>query len=226
MQLPTTLLAAVDSSVGGKTAVNLAAGKNLAGSFYQPDLVLCDTDTLSSLPESVFRDGCAEVIKYGVIASGELFAAVDEGIKNNLEQIITECVGIKSDIVSKDERDRGLRQLLNFGHTAGHAIERCSDYAVSHGEAVAIGMVIVSRAAYKSSLCDESVYIRIKDMLIKYRLPVTSPYSTEQLLESALSDKKREGGSISLVIPEYIGKAVTKKLSVDELGAFLALGLE
>ncbi|OGO87818.1 MAG: 3-dehydroquinate synthase [Clostridiales bacterium GWF2_36_10] len=224
VQLPTTLLAQVDSSVGGKTAVNLKAGKNLAGSFYQPDLVLCDTDTLSSLPENIFNSGCAEVIKYGVIASKELFEKLKDGTKNDLEQIIAECVQIKSDIVSVDEHDRGLRQLLNFGHTAGHAVERFTDFAVSHGEAVAIGMVIASCAAYKSGYCEKNVYDEIKALLVNYNLPVSTDLTVEQLLDSALSDKKREGATISLVIPEYIGKAVTKKVSITELADFFKLG--
>jgi len=224
VQLPTTLLAAVDSSVGGKTAVNLKAGKNLAGSFYQPDLVLCDINTLSSLPENIFNSGCAEVIKYGVIASKELFNSLKSGIKNDLENIIAECVQIKSDIVSVDEHDRGIRQLLNFGHTAGHAVELCTDFSVSHGEAVAIGMVIASKAAYKSGFCDKSVYDEIKILLEQYNLPVSTELTAEQLIKVALSDKKREGEFISLVLPEYIGKAVTKKISINDLLNFLKQG--
>ncbi|PKM63062.1 MAG: 3-dehydroquinate synthase [Firmicutes bacterium HGW-Firmicutes-21] len=226
VQLPTTLLAAVDSSVGGKTAVNLPTGKNLAGSFYQPDLVLCDIDTLSSLPEGIFKDGCAEVIKYGVISSKTLFDTLKNGINNNLSDIIAECIQIKSDIVSLDEQDRGLRQLLNFGHTVGHAIERGTDFTVSHGGAVAVGMVIISKAAYKSGLCEKSVHDEIKELLTAYNLPVSTALTAELLLEHALSDKKREGGTISLVIPEYIGRAVTKKVSVDELESFIKSGLD
>jgi 3-dehydroquinate synthase len=224
VQLPTTLLAAVDSSVGGKTAVNLKAGKNLAGSFYQPDLVLCDTGTLSSLPDKIFNDGCAEVIKYGVIASSTLFEKLKKGIKNNLEDIIAECVRIKSDIVAVDEHDRGLRQLLNFGHTAAHAIERGTNFAVSHGEAVAIGMVIASNYAWQTGFCDKTVYDVVKSLVGMYHLPTTTDLTADELLTSALSDKKREGATISLVLPEYIGKAVTKKVNLDGLAEFLKIG--
>lgn len=224
VQLPTTLLAAVDSSVGGKTAVNLKAGKNLAGSFYQPDLVLCDIDTLSSLPDTIFNSGCAEVIKYGVIASSSLFEKLKTGIRNNLESIIAECVRIKSGIVAVDEHDRGLRQLLNFGHTAAHAIERATDFAVPHGEAVAIGMVIASSYAFQTGFCDKNVYDEIKNLVTKHHLPAETNLTAETLLKSALSDKKREGEAISLVLPEYIGKAVTKKVDLDGLAEFLKIG--
>lgn len=226
VQLPTTLLAAVDSSVGGKTAVNLKAGKNLAGSFYQPDLVLCDINTLSSLPKNIFDSGCSEVIKYGVIASEALFETLKKGIETDLENIIAECVQIKSDIVSADEHDNGLRQLLNFGHTAAHAIERKTNFAVSHGEAVAIGMVIAAKAAYKSGLCDKSVYEDIKKLLLQYNLPVSTKLTAKQLLESALSDKKRKGDKISLVLPIRIGKAIIKNVSIDELERFFKLGTD
>lgn len=225
VQIPTTLLAAVDSSVGGKTAVNLKAGKNLAGSFYQPDLVLCDTDTLSSLPDAIFNCGCAEVIKYGVIASNTLFEKLKSGIKNDLERIIAECVQIKSDIVSVDEQDRGLRQLLNFGHTAAHAIERATDFAVPHGEAVAIGMVIASNYAWRINFCDKSVYDEIKSLVASYRLPISTNLTADALLQSALSDKKRDGTFISLVLPECIGKAVTKKVDLEGLSEFLKIGM-
>ncbi len=226
VQLPTTLLAAVDSSVGGKTAVNLKAGKNLMGSFYQPDLVACDTDTLSTLPDKIFNDGCAEVIKYGVIANSSLFDRIKEGVKERLEDIIADCVSIKGDIVMRDERESGLRQMLNFGHTAAHAIERCSDFAISHGEAVAVGMIIASRASYKYGLCDISVCNDLVSLLKQYKLPLTTELSSSQLLEAALSDKKRTGDTISLVLPERIGKAIIKKVSVSELCDFFRLGLD
>jgi 3-dehydroquinate synthase len=214
----------VDSSVGGKTAVNLKAGKNLAGSFYQPDLVICDINTLASLPEAIFNSGCAEVIKYGVIASDTLFEKLKGGIKNDLERIIAECVRIKSEIVAVDEQDRGLRQLLNFGHTAAHAIERGTDFAVPHGDAVAIGMVIAAKYAYQTGFCDKKVYDEVKRMVEKYHLPSETNLTAEALLKSALSDKKREGASISLVLPEYIGRAVTKKVDLNGLAEFLKIG--
>ena len=134
VQAPTTLLAAVDSSVGGKTAIDLDAGKNLAGAFYQPSAVLCDLDTLNTLPENIFRDGCAEVIKYGVLYDEALFAHLEEkGLGFDQEEVISRCVELKRDVVAQDEFDRGERQKLNLGHTIGHGIEACSGYKISHG---------------------------------------------------------------------------------------------
>ncbi|MEI6579117.1 MAG: 3-dehydroquinate synthase, partial [Eubacteriales bacterium] len=144
VQMPTTLLAAVDSSVGGKTGVNLDAGKNLAGAFWQPSLVLCDCDTLNTLPDDILADGIAEAIKYGMIRDKELFEMLEFGdCISNPEACVARCVTIKGNIVAKDEFDNGERQLLNFGHTLAHSIEKLSDYKISHGHAVAIGMVIV-----------------------------------------------------------------------------------
>ena len=150
IQIPTTLLAAVDSSVGGKTAIDLPSGKNLVGAFYQPKLVLCDTDTLNTLPEDIFRDGCAEVIKYGVLYDAELFAHLDEsGLSFDREAVIARCVELKRDVVAEDEFDRGKRQKLNLGHTIGHGIEACSGYGISHGKAVAMGMTIITKTPAK-----------------------------------------------------------------------------
>ena len=147
-QIPTTLLAMVDSSVGGKTAIDLPAGKNLAGTFYQPWLVLCDPDCLDSLPDEIFRDGCAEVIKYAVLGNAPFFEELNCTPPHaQLEHIIETCVRMKRDIVAQDEFDRGQRQLLNLGHTFGHGIEACSGFAVSHGSAVAIGMAMIVRSA-------------------------------------------------------------------------------
>ena len=152
IQIPTTLLAMVDSSVGGKTAIDLPAGKNLAGTFYQPWLVLCDPDCLTTLPEDIFRDGCAEVIKYAVLGNAPFFDDLRAGSAHaQLEHIIETCVTMKRDIVAQDEFDRGQRQLLNLGHTFGHGIEACSGFAVSHGSAVAIGMAMMVRAAAASA---------------------------------------------------------------------------
>ena len=145
VQIPTSLLAMVDSSVGGKTAIDLPAGKNLCGAFYQPLLVLCDTDALNTLPEDVFRDGCAEVIKYGVLFDADLFAhLMDRGPGFDREAVISRCVELKRDVVAQDEFDTGVRMKLNLGHTIGHGIEAGTDYTVTHGKAVAAGMAIVS----------------------------------------------------------------------------------
>ena len=218
VQVPTTLLAAVDSSVGGKTAVNLTAGKNLMGAFYQPSLVLCDILTLGTLSDEIFADGMAEVIKYGVIYDRELFDAVKGGnVKDNLEKIIARCVEPKRDVVAKDEFDKGERQLLNFGHTMAHSIEKCSNFEVSHGSAVAIGMVIAARASAKLGWSKEDCTAEIIDAVTANSLPCKCSYSPADLANAALSDKKRAGGSIAFVVPEIIGKCSLKKVSVDVL---------
>ena len=225
IQLPTTLLAAVDSSVGGKTAIDLPAGKNLAGAFYQPELVICDIKTLDTLREEIFRDGCAEVIKYAVIADRELFAALKQPIRPQLEKIITRCVGIKRDIVARDEFDTGLRQLLNFGHTVGHAVEACSHFAVSHGSGVAIGMAAESRAAEAMGFCDAVCRDEILSLLRMYGFDLSCPYPAKRLCEKALSDKKRRGDTITLVVPRDIGKAELLPMNVSELPDFFQKGM-
>lgn len=224
-QIPTTLLAAVDSSVGGKTAIDLEVGKNLVGAFYQPDIVICDYATLDTLKPEVFNDGCAEVIKYGVIASKELFDKCMLGIKDNLEEIITECVKIKRDIVMQDEFDTGLRQLLNYGHTIGHGVEACSKYKITHGSAVAIGMVAITKATINLGLCKEEVLDSIKECLSKCDLPLYTNYSVDELYGVMLSDKKIDGAKINLVIPLKIGEAVLHKVSTKELKDILIAGL-
>lgn len=225
IQVPTTLLAAVDSSVGGKTAVDLVAGKNLAGAFHQPSLVLCDYKTLDTLPPEVFSDGCAEVIKYGVINDRPLFNKFKEGIRNNIEDVIAECVIKKADIVSKDEFDNGCRQLLNLGHTVGHAIELCSDLEVSHGSAVAIGMVIVTRMAVKLGLCPEDDLCELITALKAEGLPTECSFGANELASVATADKKRSGDSISLIVPYGIGNSKPMKVSVNQLSELIAKGL-
>ncbi len=218
VQVPTTLLAAVDSSVGGKTAVNLAAGKNLMGAFYQPSLVLCDTDTLGTLSPEIFADGMAEVIKYGVIFDRELFDAVKGGnIADKLEKIIARCVELKRDVVAKDEFDKGDRQLLNFGHTMAHSIEKCSSFEISHGSAVAIGMVIAAKAGAKLGWSEENCTAEIIEANKNNNLPCECGFSSAELADAALSDKKRTGNSIAFVAPRRIGECYLKKISVDIL---------
>jgi 3-dehydroquinate synthase len=224
-QIPTTLLAMVDSSVGGKTAVDLPGGKNQVGAFYQPDIVLCDYSTLQTLPEEFFIDGCAEVIKHGIILSEELFNLLKEPIRPQLEDIIARNVTIKSNIVMQDEKDTGIRQILNFGHTIGHGIEKHSGYRVSHGKAVAIGMVVASRGAYRMGLCSEECHLEIVDMVRRYGLPDKTDLTPEQLIEAAFFDKKRNGKNISLIVPEKIGKCVIKSFSMEEMAEFIKLAV-
>ena len=225
-QIPSTLLAMVDSSVGGKTAINLPAGKNLAGAFYQPNIVICDVSLLSTLAPEVYRDGCAEVVKYGVIADSRLFNSLAIPVNEQPEEIIARCVEIKRDIVSEDEFEHGSRKLLNFGHTVGHAIELLSDYQISHGQAVAIGMAIETRMAIRMGLCEESCLRDILDMLRRYGLPTSTQFEAGLIARACLSDKKRDGGSLTMVFPTEIGSCVLKEIPVSELDALIRLGLE
>lgn len=226
VQIPTTLLAMVDSSVGGKTAVDLKAGKNLAGAFYQPDLVLCDYDALNTLEPETFAEGMAEVIKYGVIFDKELFALVKNGNVNaDIEKIITRCVELKRDVVEADEHDKGERQLLNFGHTIGHAVEKCSQFGVSHGNAVAIGMVIAAKASFDLGWSEENCTDDIIYALENNALPVKTSFSADELYDVTLNDKKRTGGEISLVVPEKMGKCVLRKVPVEQVYDFIKSGI-
>lgn len=226
IQVPTTLLAAVDSSVGGKTAIDLPAGKNLAGAFYQPRLVLCDTDTLSSLPEDTFQDGCAEVIKYGVLYDPDLFSYLEStGLSFDREKVIARCVELKRDVVMEDEFDTGARMRLNLGHTIGHGVEAQSDFTVSHGKAVAIGMAIVSRSAENAGICDAETKDRILSILRSFGLPQTTDCTADDIYTCALSDKKRSGGSVSLIIPERIGFCRIAPTPVETLKNFIEAGL-
>lgn len=225
VQVPTTLLAAVDSSVGGKTGIDLPAGKNLAGAFYQPNAVICDVSLLSTLTPDVFRDGCAEVIKHGVIADRALFYSLETPIETQLENVIARNVEIKRDIVAEDEFDTGVRKLLNFGHTIGHAIELLSDYQTSHGLSVATGMAVVTRAAIRLGFCEERCLRDIQQMLKSYDLPENTQYKAGKLAEACLSDKKRDGKSITMVFPVEIGKCVLKEIPVSELESVIQLGL-
>lgn len=218
VQVPTTLLAAVDSSVGGKTAVNLTAGKNLMGAFYQPELVLCDTRTLDTLSDDIFADGMAEVIKYGVIFDRVLFDKVCGGnVKSDIEKIIARCVELKRDVVARDEFDKGDRQLLNFGHTMAHSIEKCSHFEISHGSAVAIGMVIAAKASAKLGWSDEDCTAEIINANKNNNLPTECGYAPDDLADVALSDKKRTGGTINFVVPKVIGECYLKKIPVEVL---------
>lgn len=220
IQVPTTLLAAVDSSVGGKTAIDLPAGKNLAGAFWQPSLVLCDTDTLASLPPDVFRDGCAEVIKYGVLYDPELFAHLEaKGLDFDRETVITQCVEWKRNVVIQDEFDTGARMKLNLGHTIGHGVEARSNFTLSHGKSVAIGMAIVCRA----SQCPDTD--RILALLTKFGLPTETHYPLEDIYSYTLSDKKRNGGTIHLIIPKEIGQCAIVPTPVEKLKSFIQAGL-
>lgn len=220
IQLPTTLLAAVDSSVGGKTAIDLNAGKNLAGAFCQPSLVLCDIDTLKSLPEEIFRDGCAEVIKYGILYDPQLFTELENAkLMFDREKVITRCIELKRDVVMLDEFDTGERMKLNLGHTVGHSIEQASHFTLSHGKAVAMGIAIISRA-FSPVDCD-----RILSTLRAFGLSEKCEYSADTLLKHMLSDKKRADNTIRLIVPRAIGNCEIVPTPIDDLKSILQAGL-
>lgn len=228
IQIPTTLLACVDSSVGGKTAVNLKAGKNLAGAFHQPVAVLADPDALGTLPKKVWADGMAEVIKYGVLFDRKLFDRVAKGVTPldpDLDAIIARCVELKSQVVEQDEKDRGVRQLLNLGHTFGHALERVSDYSISHGHAVAAGMAMMSRACVKRGLCSEETARAIEAALSNNGLPSRNELPLEALRAAIRKDKKASGAhgqeDIHLVTVEAIGTCRLFKVPLDSVGSWL-----
>lgn len=230
IQIPTTLLAIVDSSVGGKTGVNLNAGKNLAGAFWQPSLVVFDPYVLDTLSYDAMLDGIAEAVKAGFIGDrtiiddiNGLTSAADSDF---LMEIAARAVEVKRIVVEEDERDTGSRQLLNFGHTLAHAIEKLSDYQISHGHAVAMGMVIVSAAAdaleWSEEPCSDSVWA----ILTRFKFPLDCPYDARELTRAALADKKIRGDEITLVVPEMIGKCCLKTIPTDRLEEFIACGLE
>lgn len=218
VQIPSTLLACVDSSVGGKTAVNLPEGKNLLGAFYQPWLVLCDPQVLCTLPPDIYADGMAEVIKYGMIGDRELFEALENDALDDTA-IIQRCVSIKRDVVQADEHDHGCRQLLNFGHTVGHAVEKCSGFTISHGSAVAVGMAIVARA----TMANEDV-ARLEMLLARHGLPVQCAFSAEALYAAACNDKKRENDTLNLIVCDSIGEGKIQPMAVSALQALIEKG--
>ena len=225
IQLPTTLLAAVDSSVGGKTAIDLAAGKNLAGAFLQPAAVLCDTDCLRSLPAAVFADGAAEAIKTGVLSGDTLFSLFEDGTLTDAPaEVIARCIRYKAGVVERDEKERGERRKLNLGHTVGHAIEKCSGYAMPHGHAVAAGLAVMACASERLGWAEPGVSARIAACLEKNGLPTGTDYPAEALAKAALADKKRSGDSITIVVPRAIGGCELKRIPVTELLPIIAAG--
>lgn len=226
VQIPTTLLASVDSSVGGKTAIDLEAGKNLCGTFWQPSCVICDPDVLETLDPAVFADGMAEVIKYGVICSHEIFATVkNKPDAAKICEVIAACVQTKADVIADDEFDRGRRALLNLGHTFGHAIEKCSNFTISHGSAVAIGMVMAARVSAELGFCDASCINDIESALVSNALPTSCDFGVAELVKAALSDKKKSGDKISLVLFRSIGDSFTHTVPTADLETIFGIGL-
>lgn len=225
LMLPTTLLADADSSVGGKTAVNLPQGKNLAGAFHQPVAVLCDPDALNTLPPGQFRGGMAEIIKYGMIGSPDLLARLRRDVRDDLEEVIAECVEMKARLVAADEFDRGERRLLNFGHTLGHAIEFASGQRLQHGEAVALGMEIITAGCVSAGLCPPDVLSGLRELLTRYGLTVRPAPAARDLLPFFLRDKKADASGVTLVLPESFGRCILKKCPFDDLRELTERGL-
>ena len=215
ISIATTLLAAVDSSVGGKTAVNLDAGKNQVGAFHQPSLVICDTDTLDTLSAQMRSNGYAEIIKYGMICDIELLNL------KNIDEIIERCVIIKSKFVSEDERDTGVRQLLNFGHTVGHIIEKRQEYRPPHGFAVACGMLVMTQAAVNHGFCGIDCLKFLQNKLKEFGLPAYPYLVPRPFTLDVSSDKKRSGDTLTIVIPTAPGKCELHKIKVSEFADFV-----
>ncbi len=223
VQIPTTLLAQVDSSVGGKVAINLKAGKNLAGAFWQPQLVVMDPDVLDTLPDRAFSDGMAEVIKYGCIWDREFFDRLLQcrnraGIMLNIENVLYLCCSIKSEVVQADERDLGLRMILNFGHTLGHAYEKAYHYETyTHGQAVAAGMCRAAEIGETLGVTPAGVAEQIIAAMRQYGLPDRIACSMEDYRGAIGLDKKGEGKDIRLIVLSELGKAAARRMKKEEL---------
>jgi 3-dehydroquinate synthase len=219
VQIPTSLLAQVDSSVGGKTAVDLPQGKNLCGAFHQPSLVIIDPDVLKTLSHHFFSDGMGEVIKYGCIKSASLFEKLESGdVKDNLTDIITECVSIKRQVVENDEKEHGERALLNFGHTCGHAIEKLWNFeTVSHGEAVAIGMVMITRAGENLGITEKGTTDRLIKVLEKNDLKISDTHTDKEIISAMNGDKKRTGTGIKFVMINKIGSSFINPIKYEDI---------
>ena len=223
VQIPTTYLSAIDSSVGGKTSVNLLGGKNLVGAYWQPSLVLCDYGSFEFLPQEYILEGRAEAAKSAFVSDANLIPFIQ---KDDFQHVVERCISIKKSIVEADEGDRGLRQLLNFGHTIGHGIEKLSSFTVSHGQAVAKGMVVETKAAYAMGLTSYDISSDIAAILEGLGFDLSVDYSIDDLYHYALTDKKIFGDKITIVVPEAIGKCKLHKIPVSQLKEYIQLGLK
>ena len=220
VQIPTTLLSQIDSSVGGKTAIDLECGKNLVGAFCQPSLVLCDVDTLSTLPKEIFIDGMGETAKYAVLDE-KIFSLIEKG-DYDIKDLIYLCIDYKRKIVEEDEFESGVRKYLNLGHTPAHGIEKLSSYTLPHGRAVAMGLNVILQNSLKHNLISDMEFERIKSVIFKCVGENVCPYSVKEICFSSLSDKKRSGNDITLVMINGIGKVILNKISVDNLWGYLS----
>lgn len=225
VQIPTTLLSQVDSSVGGKTGCDLSFGKNLVGAFHNPRLVLVDTETLSTLPERYIKDGMGEVIKYGCIKSADLFEklALCENFSNIMQDVIYECIDIKRIVVENDFTEKGERMLLNFGHTPAHAIEKIENFSgLAHGEAVGVGMLKVARAGERIGITEVGTAEKIESLLKKFGLPCTTDIDNEKIVQDMIHDKKRRADEINLVLLHSVGNSFIKAFPIKDLKEFFS----
>lgn len=227
VQIPTTLLSQVDSSVGGKTGCDLSFGKNLVGAFHNPKLVLIDPDTIETLPERYKIDGIGEVIKYAFIKSEKLFdlLSLADNFDDILEEVIYLCVDIKREVVENDFTEKGERMLLNFGHTLAHAIEKAQNYeGLAHGEAVGVGMLFITRASEKFGYTDKGTADKIEMLLKKYQLPTSLEADINALTDIMFYDKKRRGDGINLVFAKNVGNSFVQPFPTAGLKGFFAEG--
>ncbi len=218
VQIPTTLLAQIDSSVGGKTAIDLEHGKNLVGAFLQPEVVICDVNTLSTLPQDIYLDGMGEGVKYALL-DAKIYQLLSSDYQ--LEELVYLCVDYKRRIVEIDEKENGLRRVLNLGHTIAHGIEQLSNYTVSHGRAVAMGLEVIVRVSQKHGYIDEATATKLLDVIIKNIGNTACPYAIGDIAKASLNDKKRTGDSISLVLVDGIGSVTQVKVEVACLEDYL-----
>ena len=227
IQVPTSLLAMVDAAVGGKTGIDIPKGKNQVGAFWQPALVIEDTAFLKTLPEEVFTEGMGEVTKYAFIMDEKLYSVLEKtggSITDELlEKIVAACVVDKAGIIEEDENDNGRRQILNFGHTVGHVIERDSGFTKPHGICVAKGMGIIIDASVREGTLDKDEAEKMKDLLKLYKLPVTDEITPAQIAEGAMNDKKKRGSTLSVILVDKIGNAVIRKMTKEEFLKFLSI---
>ena len=231
VQVPTSLLAMVDSSVGGKTAVDLAAGKNLAGAFWQPAAVVADVRCLASVSPELFRDSCGEVIKHAVLADAALLdeltarpLTADQLDEARLADVVARNVAIKRDVVDADERESGVRQTLNLGHTIGHAIEAAGDFTLGHGSCVAAGLCMMARASARRGWCSDETAGRVEACVAAHGLPTGSELGADVLMRYMAHDKKRRGDGVNVVVPAEVGRCEVRRVSLDELAELVALG--
>ena len=222
IQIPTTLLSMVDSSVGGKCAIDISYGKNLVGTFWQPLAVFTNINYLETLPKKIVSDGMSEVIKSAILKSNELFEHLEQYVFDfDREFVVAETIKIKNFYVSNDERETGLRQMLNLGHTIAHAIEKLSNYTIPHGSAVAIGLDKIAKASVKNKLANLDFYEKLHNLLIKFNLPVETDFKLNEMIDIIKMDKKTHGSKINLIIPHDIGNCDIKTIELSDLNEFL-----